>query len=90
MSRSDLLRLHLVELFGQTRFLSGCGFFVHCACGSGLVKLLRDKPELFAGRLDIAGLQSGFKMLDLRLYPALASTIGRPVLDVLFGPFLSL
>ena len=90
MSRSNLLRLHFVELFGQARFLSGCGFLVHRACGSGLVKLLGDKPKLFGRRLDVAGLQSGFKMFDLRLYPALASAIGRPVLDVLFGPFLGL
>ena len=90
MSRSGLFRLQLVELLGQTRFFSGCGFLVHRARGSGLVELLADKPELFGRRFDIASLQIGLKMLDLRFYPALTGSIGRPVLDVLFGSFFRL
>ena len=53
-----------------------------------LVKSLSQQLKPLAGLFHVAFAQGRFKMLDLRLYPALARAIGSPALDVLLSSFL--
>jgi hypothetical protein len=56
---------------------------MYCAGAGGLIQLFNNKPVLFSCSFHVAPAQCRLKMLNLRLYLALARAISRPSFDIL-------
>jgi len=89
LQASFLFRFQSIQLFRESRFLPGRGFFVHSTGGGGFIKFFDGQTILLARRCRLTAGNSRFKLFDLCPYTAFTRAIYFSFLfvlsDSLFG-----